>query len=62
MSRVTKRKHVARELLQERVEPAEGQRIVRVLGSPGNNLHEVETAEGSRFLTSMPPRFRHHVW
>ncbi|XP_029883664.1 probable RNA-binding protein EIF1AD isoform X2 [Aquila chrysaetos chrysaetos] len=33
-----------------------------VLGTPGNNLHEVETAEGTRFLASMPPRFRRHIW
>ncbi|XP_074428236.1 putative RNA-binding protein EIF1AD isoform X3 [Larus michahellis] len=62
MSRATKRKHVLRELLEERVRPGPGQRIVRVLGTPGNNLHEVETAEGTRFLASMPPRFRRHVW
>ncbi|XP_058684708.1 probable RNA-binding protein EIF1AD [Poecile atricapillus] len=62
MSRATKRKHVVRELLEERVQPAEGQSVVRVLGTPGNNLHEVETAEGTRFLASMPPRFRRHIW
>uniref|UniRef100_A0A8B9ND03 Probable RNA-binding protein EIF1AD n=1 Tax=Accipiter nisus TaxID=211598 RepID=A0A8B9ND03_9AVES len=62
MSRATKRKHVVRELLEERVLPAPRQRIVRVLGTPGNNLHEVETAEGTRFLASMPPRFRRHIW
>lgn len=32
------------------------------MGTPGNNLHEVETAEGTRFLASMPPRFRRHIW
>ncbi|XP_064900462.1 probable RNA-binding protein EIF1AD [Columba livia] len=62
MSRATKRKHVVRELLEERVRPADRQTIVRVLGTPGNNLHEVETPEGTRFLVSMPPRFRKHVW
>ncbi|OWK50226.1 putative RNA-binding protein EIF1AD, partial [Lonchura striata] len=29
MSRATKRKHVVRELLEERVQPAEGQSVVR---------------------------------
>ncbi|NWX62510.1 EIF1A protein, partial [Promerops cafer] len=62
MSRATKRKHVVRQLLEERVQPGEGQSVVRVLGTPGNNLHEVETAEGTRFLASMPPRFRRHIW
>ncbi|XP_014167050.1 probable RNA-binding protein EIF1AD [Geospiza fortis] len=37
-------------------------RVPQVLGTPGNNLHEVETAEGTRFLASMPPRFRRHIW
>ncbi|XP_039567173.1 probable RNA-binding protein EIF1AD, partial [Passer montanus] len=36
--------------------------LSQVLGTPGNNLHEVETAEGTRFLASMPPRFRRHIW
>ncbi|XP_053908512.1 probable RNA-binding protein EIF1AD [Cuculus canorus] len=62
MSRATKRKHVVRELLEEHVTPGPGQSVVRVLGTPGNNLHAVETAEGGRFLASMPPRFRRHVW
>ncbi|XP_067170893.1 probable RNA-binding protein EIF1AD [Apteryx mantelli] len=62
MSQATKRKHVAREVLDERVVPSPRQRIVRVLGTPGNNLHEVETAEGARFLVSMPPKFRRHIW
>ncbi|XP_033927569.1 probable RNA-binding protein EIF1AD isoform X2 [Melopsittacus undulatus] len=62
MSRATKRKHVVRELLEEHVMPAPRQRVVRVLGTPGNNLHEVETPEGMRFLASMPPRFRRHIW
>ncbi|KAG9475335.1 hypothetical protein GDO78_003654 [Eleutherodactylus coqui] len=34
----------------------------KVLGSPGNNLHEVETAEGDRFLASMPTKFRKNIW
>ncbi|XP_032297811.1 probable RNA-binding protein EIF1AD isoform X2 [Coturnix japonica] len=62
MSRATKRKHVTREVLEEHVVPTPQQRIVRVLSSPGNNLHEVEASDGSRFLVSMPARFRHHVW
>ncbi|XP_043541927.1 probable RNA-binding protein EIF1AD [Chiloscyllium plagiosum] len=34
----------------------------QVLGSPGNNLHEVETAQGDRFLASMPTKFRKNIW
>ncbi|XP_051631629.1 probable RNA-binding protein EIF1AD isoform X5 [Manacus candei] len=62
MSRATKRKHVVQQLLRDSVEPRAAQSVVRVLGTPGNNLHEVETAEGTRFLASMPPRFRKHIW
>ena len=28
----------------------------------GNNLHEVETAEGGTYLVTMPTRFRKNVW
>ncbi|XP_044305242.1 probable RNA-binding protein EIF1AD isoform X2 [Varanus komodoensis] len=35
---------------------------VQVLGTPGNNLHEVETPEGTRFLVSMPTKFRKNIW
>eukprot|EP00061_Rhincodon_typus_P007965 g30157.t1 len=36
--------------------------VAMVLGSPGNNLHEVETAQGERFLASMPTKFRKNIW
>ncbi|XP_060109544.1 probable RNA-binding protein EIF1AD isoform X1 [Heteronotia binoei] len=62
MSQATKRKHVVKEVLEEYVVPSERQQIVRVLGTPGNNLHEVETPEGARFLVSMPTKFRKNIW
>ncbi|NP_001088978.1 probable RNA-binding protein EIF1AD [Xenopus laevis] len=62
MSKATKRKHVVKEVLGDYVQPTEHQSIVKVLGSPGNNLHEVETAEGERFLASMPTKFRKNIW
>ncbi|XP_038620314.1 probable RNA-binding protein EIF1AD [Tachyglossus aculeatus] len=63
MSQATKRKHVARErLLGDRVVPSGRQQIVRVLGTPGNNLHEIETAQGQRFLVSMPSKYRKNIW
>lgn len=62
MSQATKRKHVAKEVLGEHVVPAAHQQIVRVLRTPGNNLHEVETARGQRFLVSMPSKYRKHIW
>ncbi|XP_063001649.1 probable RNA-binding protein EIF1AD [Elgaria multicarinata webbii] len=62
MSQATKRKHVVKEVLGDYVVPSERQQIVRVLGTPGNNLHEVETPEGTRFLVSMPTKFRKNIW
>lgn len=34
----------------------------QITGGRGNNLHEVETCDGSRFLVSMPTKFRKSVW
>lgn len=62
MSKATKRKHVAREVLDEYVVPGENQRIVKILGGRGNNLHEAESPDGQTFLVSMPTKFRKNVW
>lgn len=46
MSKVNKRKHVMKEMQTDDFEaPESNQRICRILGSRGNNLHEVESAE-----------------
>lgn len=64
MSRVTKLKHVKRELEADDLSlPTETQQIVRVISSKGNNLHEVQPADGSEnFLVTMPNKFRKNVW
>lgn len=63
MSRATKRKHVLMEVLQDDFShPTPDQQIVKVLGSRGNNLHEVEAPDSSSFLVSMPTKFRKNVW
>lgn len=63
MSRATKRKHVLNEALQDYfTPPTDGQEIVRVVASRGNNLHEVETAAQSTYLASMPSKFRKNIW
>lgn len=67
MSRVSKRKHVVREMYQDNFDhPTENQQIVRVISSRGNNLHEVETgienADPETFLVSMPVKFRNNIW
>ncbi|KAL4623012.1 putative RNA-binding protein EIF1AD [Arapaima gigas] len=62
MSQATKRKHVVKEVLGDFIAPSGSQQIVRIVGSPGNNLHEAITAEGHRFLVSMPTKFRKNIW
>lgn len=62
MSQATKRKHVVKEVMEDYMVPSEQQQIVRVLCSPGNNLHEVITAKGEKFLVSMPTKFRKNIW
>ncbi|XP_018325457.1 probable RNA-binding protein EIF1AD isoform X2 [Agrilus planipennis] len=63
MSKATKRKHVQMEVLQDDFSlPSKNQQIVRVISSKGNNLHEVESSEGSVFLISMPSKFRKNIW
>ncbi|XP_015775840.1 PREDICTED: probable RNA-binding protein EIF1AD [Acropora digitifera] len=62
MSKATKRKHVAKEVLDDYVVPDPNQQIVKISGSRGNNLHEVETSDGTKFLVSMPSKFRKSVW
>ncbi|PFX17448.1 probable RNA-binding protein EIF1AD [Stylophora pistillata] len=62
MSKATKRKHVAKEVLDDYVVPDPNQQIVKILGGRGNNLHEVETSDGKKFLVSMPSKFRKSVW
>ncbi|KAJ0002556.1 hypothetical protein NQD34_007705 [Periophthalmus magnuspinnatus] len=62
MSQATKRKHVVKEVLGDFVMPTGNQQIVKVIGSRGNNLHEIVTADGDSFLVSMPTKFRKNIW
>nr|CAG4645968.1 EOG090X0KPP [Lynceus sp. MCZ IZ 141354] len=62
MSKATKRKHVAKEVLEDYFLPSEQQTIVRVLEGRGNNLHEVEDPNGAKYLVSMPTKFRRSIW
>lgn len=34
----------------------------QILAGRGNNLHEVEDAEGQVYLVSMPTKYRKNVW
>lgn len=65
MSRVTRLKHVKREIDSDDFSlPTEKQQICRIVGSKGNNLHEVESPNENEenFLVSMPTKFRKNVW
>lgn len=63
MSRVTKLKHVKREIEADDLSlPTETQQVVRVVSSKGNNLHEVEAENSENFLVTMPTKFRKNVW
>jgi probable RNA-binding protein EIF1AD len=64
MSRVTRLKHVKREIDADDLNlPTENQQIARVVSSKGNNLHEVEPADSSEnFLVTMPNKFRQNIW
>ncbi|XP_071864098.1 probable RNA-binding protein EIF1AD isoform X2 [Bombus fervidus] len=61
MSKATKRKHVTNEILDFTI-PTETQSIVQIIQSRGNNLHEVADPAGSKYLVSMPVKFRKNIW
>jgi len=61
MSKTTKKKLVVQEQ-GEFVLPTNVEEIVKITSSRGNNLHEVETIKGDRFLVSMPPKYRKTIW
>lgn len=71
MSQATKKKHVAKEVLDEFFVPTGEQRIVQVLAGKGNNLHQVldpkeehndADEQAQKYLVSMPTKFRKNVW
>lgn len=63
MSRAMKRKHVLRENLKDDYSvPTADQQIVKVLKNRGNNLHAVQSPDGSTFLVSMPTKFRGNIY
>ncbi|XP_065063148.1 probable RNA-binding protein EIF1AD [Rhopilema esculentum] len=62
MSKTTKRKHVTKEALTEYYVPEGDEEIVKIIAGRGNNLHEVQTANGRKFLVSMPSKFRKNLW
>ncbi|KAF0287634.1 putative RNA-binding protein EIF1AD [Amphibalanus amphitrite] len=62
MSSKTKRKYVYQEHMSEVAPPSGDQTIARLLETRGNNLHQVEDANGEVYLVSMPNKFRRNIW
>ncbi|KHN80746.1 putative RNA-binding protein EIF1AD [Toxocara canis] len=62
MSVASKRRFVTKQVKSEFVLPEDGDMIAQILGTRGNNLHEVEDASGEKYLVSMPTKFRKSVW
>ncbi|TKR61507.1 hypothetical protein L596_028608 [Steinernema carpocapsae] len=62
MSVASKRRYVTKQLESELLLPCENELIAMVQAARGNNLHEVEDANGEKYLVSMPSKFRKSVW
>uniref|UniRef100_A0A1I8AB14 Probable RNA-binding protein EIF1AD n=1 Tax=Steinernema glaseri TaxID=37863 RepID=A0A1I8AB14_9BILA len=62
MSVASKRRFVTKQLESENLLPREDELIAQVIAARGNNLHEVEDANGEKYLVSMPSKFRKSVW
>ncbi|GFY53707.1 probable RNA-binding protein EIF1AD [Trichonephila inaurata madagascariensis] len=57
-----RKRHVVNKVLNTYTLPTDEQKIVKLVRSCGNNLHEVVTPEGEKFLVTMPTKFRNYLW
>ena len=62
MSKVTKKKFVHKEVLEEFILPSENQTVARIIHGCGNNLHKATLPSGEEVLVSMPKKFRVNVY
>uniref|UniRef100_A0A915C6G3 Probable RNA-binding protein EIF1AD n=1 Tax=Parascaris univalens TaxID=6257 RepID=A0A915C6G3_PARUN len=62
MSVASKRRFVTKQVESELVLPEREDIIAQILGTRGNNLHEVEDSKGDKYLVSMPTKFRKSIW
>jgi len=62
MSASTKKKYVEQEVSYDLVLPEPPAFIARIVAGRGNNLHEVQSETGEKFLVSMPCKYRKSVW
>jgi probable RNA-binding protein EIF1AD len=56
------RKHVSQAALGDAPELEDGDGVVRVIGSRGGNIFEVESGDGARSLARLPTKFHKLVW
>ena len=62
MSKVSKKKFVLKEVLEEFVLPTENQTIAMIIRGCGNNLHKATLPSSEEVLVSMPRKFRVNVY
>lgn len=62
MSKVTKKKYIRQEVMNNYLIPQEHQTIAKVIAGRGNNLHQVQVTTGEYTLASMPKKFRVNVF
>ena len=56
------RKHVSQAALGDAPDLEDGDAVVRVIGSRGGNIFEVESGDGARSLARLPTKFHKLVW
>ncbi|KAI8375895.1 putative RNA-binding protein EIF1AD-like protein [Blakeslea trispora] len=56
------KKQTTRDQLDQSFEIEGQQQYAKALGPRGNHQHEVELADGTKTLVTLPPRFRNVVW
>ncbi|OBZ84468.1 putative RNA-binding protein EIF1AD [Choanephora cucurbitarum] len=56
------KKQTTRDQLDQSFEIQGQQQYAKALGPRGNHQHEVELADGTKTLVTLPPRFRNVVW
>ena len=62
MSKVTKKKFVHKEVMEEFILPTGNQTIAKIVHGCGNNLHKATLPTNEEVLVSMPKKFRVNVY
>ncbi|KAF9346848.1 hypothetical protein BGX34_003582 [Mortierella sp. NVP85] len=59
---MSRRVQASSDILTDLHELEDGQRFAKVIGTRGNNVHEVQFEDGDQMLVNLPPKFRSLVW